>query len=140
MKLRFALAGAALALSLPFAANASAPRTMNHFTLHLAKRFQHETMFMHVMASGTIRYQNGDAFVRLTTDGLPRPSQLGKSVYVLYASDMGMADKVAVLHISGMMAGARGEVMMSKVTDLYVYAQKSATPHPHGVLVLTAMV
>ncbi len=141
MRFRRTFALAALAACLPLTANAAPSHSpSHHFRLQVSKRFQGKIRFMHVMASGTLRYSAHDAFINLSTDNLPKPSTLGKKVYVVYVSDMAMTERLGVLHGAGTMAGIRKQVMMTHLSDVYVYAQNSATAHPHGILVLSAMV
>jgi len=109
--------------------------------LHPAAQFKSNAHFMHVMGTAKVRYAKGDAYINLTVNNLPMAASIGKRAYVLYAGDGAMTDRVGALHLSGHMAGVNGEVMMAKVQNLYVYAESNAQDmHPHGTLVLSAMV
>jgi hypothetical protein len=112
-----------------------------HATLHVVNAFKSKPAFAHAMAGAKLRYAKGDVYITVTADNLPKVSSLGKRAYVVYASDGAMTDRVGALKVSGHMAAVKGEVMMTKVSDIYVYAESSATnKHPHGIEVLSAMV
>lgn len=138
---RYACTIAVLALSLPAVALAAHPARTGHAVLHPAGSFQHSTMAMHVMASAKLKYVGADVTITLTADNLPAPRTLGAKAYVLFATDGGMTERVGTLMAHGAMASASGMVMMTKVQDLYVYAE----PHPNrkrpnGKKVLAGMV
>jgi len=137
-----ALCLALLAAALPASVLAApSTATTKSVVLHVTTQFKARPAFAHAMASATLRYTKGDVFIRLTTDNLPSPRTLGKVVYALFASNGGMTDKVGVLHASGNMAGVSGQVMMTKIQDLYVYAQSAASvKRAAGTQVLSAMV
>ena len=131
---------AAAAAIVPLGAAHAAPSHVA-VTLHPTAKLKSNAHFMHAMGTAKVRYAKGDAYINLTVENLPMPSSVGKRAYVLYASDGAMIDRVGALHISGHMAGINGEVMMARVQDLYVYAESNAqNKHPHGTLVLSAMV
>lgn len=134
---------AALAALIPLGTLA-APATAKPTSvkLVLSKRLMHSTAFMHVTGTARLHWTRGDVSIKLTTDGLPPASKLGKRVYVLFASDGAMTDRVGALTRHGMMAGASGMVMMTKIADLYVYAVNAANAKRpgNGVLVLSAMI
>lgn len=122
------------------ASAAPAPKSMS-VTLHAAGKVKGRMAFAHVMASARLRYTKHDVFITLTTDNLPKPSTLGERAYVLFASNGGMTERVGALRANGAMSGVSGQVMMTRVQDLYVYAVGSPTAmHPMGVEVLAAMV
>ena len=137
------LAFAALAFLLPLTALAAHPQSKTSAVFHVSSKFMHKASWMHVMGSAKLRYTKSDAYISVTTDNLPMASTLGKRVYVVFASDGAMTDKVGALKIHGMMGGVTNAmVMMSKVADLYIYAEGSASVKQpgKGVLVLSAMV
>jgi len=137
-----ALALIALVALVPIGSAWAAPSNMaTHATLRVVKAYKSNSAFTHAMATAKLRYTKGDVFITVTADNLPKVSSLGKRAYVVYASDGAMTDRVGALHVSGNMATVKGEVMMTKVADIYVYAESSmANKHPHGVEVLAAMV
>jgi hypothetical protein len=137
-----ALALTSLLTLIPLGSALAAPSSMaTHATLHVTKQFKSRPAFAHAMASAKLRYTKGDVFITVTADNLPKVSSLGKRAYVVYASDGAMTDRVGALKIAGNMASVKGEVMMTKVSDIYVYAESSAAnKHPHGTEVLAAMV
>ncbi len=143
-RLNRTLALAALAAVIPLGAAHAAPAaSRNHAVLHVVTPYKGRASFMHVMASAKLKQISGhDIKVTLTTDNLPKASTFGKRVYVLFASDGAMTDRVGALTTHGAMAGAVGVVMMSKIQDLYVYAEGSpAAKHPGtGVEVLAGMI
>lgn len=141
-RLGTSLAIAALALIVPVGIAAAAPRHMGtKAVFHVSIKFMHRASFTHAMGSATLRYTRGDVFIKVTTDHLPRPSILGKRAYVVFATDGAMSDRVGALKYSGSVAGVKGEVMMTKVRDLYVYATRKVNDkRPSGTLVLSAMV
>lgn len=114
--------------------------TSKSVVLHVSSQFKANAAFKHVMASAKLRFTGQDVYINLQTDNLPAPRTLGRSVYALYVSDGAMTEKVGVLHGSGAMSGLTGQVMMARIQDLYVYAQRSAGQKRGGVLVLSAMV
>src|SRR5579884_1606288 len=131
------LALAFLASALPtgvLAAGAPHPSGKSmHVALHVTSKFKKRAIFMHVMATAKIRTTKTDAFITVTTDGLPKPSVLGERAYAVFATDGSMADRVGFLHMNGSMGAVKGEVMMAKVTDIYVYAVPSmSVKHPMG--------
>ncbi|GAC1322608.1 MAG: hypothetical protein NVS2B16_13170 [Chloroflexota bacterium] len=122
-------------------AHASSTGKARSVTLHTVSKFKGKPAFAHIMASATLRYTKNDVFIKLTTDNLPNPKTLGQRVYMLFASNGTMVERVGALKTSGNMAGVSGQVMMTRVQDLYVYAVSSTgTRHPMGVEVLSAMV
>ena len=132
-----------LACMVPLSAFAAHPAAANKATFHVSSKFMHRSAWMHVMGSATLKYTKNDASVTVTTTSLPAASTLGKSVYVLFASDGSMTSRVGALKVSGKMAGLKNAmVMMSKIKDLYIYAEPSAgVKKPgNGTLVLSAMV
>lgn len=137
-----AIALLSLAALAPIGSAWAAPSGMaTHATFHVVKAYKSNTAFAHAMAGAKLRYTKGDVFITVTADNLPKVSSLGKRAYVVYASDGAMTDRVGALHVSGNMASVKGEVMMTKVADIYVYAESSAAnKHPHGIQVLSAMV
>ncbi|MDQ2744530.1 MAG: hypothetical protein M3Z66_19865 [Chloroflexota bacterium] len=143
-RLNRTLALAALAAVVPLGAAHAAPvASPNHAVLHVVTPYKGRTPFMHVMASAKLKQISGhDIKVTLTTDNLPKASTFGKRVFVLFASDGAMTDRVGALTAHGAMAGTSGVVMMSKIQDLYVYAEGSpAAKHPgKGVEVLAGMI
>jgi len=109
--------------------------------LHVTAPFKGKMMFKHVTATAKLRYTAHDVFVTVTTDNLPKPAQLGERAYAVFATDGAMADRVGFLHMSGNMASVKGQVMMTKVQDIYVWAVGSMTEkHQMGKKVLGAMV
>ena len=129
-----------LAAVVPGATLAAHSGAMSHVTLNVVKPYKAMAEWKHAMASATLTYTKGDITIKLTAENLPMPSALHAHVYVLFAEDGNMWDRVGVLHTSGSMSTVTGTVMMSKVTDLYVYAQAMSTKHPSGTQVLAAMV
>jgi hypothetical protein len=129
-----------LAAVVPLGALA-APGHSKSVMLHPTAAYKGKKAFAHVMAHATLRYTKSDVFIKLVTDGLPKPSTLGEKAYVLFATDGAMTERVGTLHITGNMGGVSGELMMTKVQDLSLYAVPSATEkHAMGKKVLTAMV
>ena len=132
---------ALLAAAVPTGALAAPSGKTMSVALHVTAQFKSRPAFAHAMASARLRYTKSDVYITLTADNLPSPTTLGKRVYALYASDGAMTEKVGVLHTSGNMAGVSGELMMTRVQDLYVYAQGSPNlKRAGGVEVLTARV
>jgi hypothetical protein len=129
-----------LVATIPAGVLAATPASMSHVVLNVVKPYKASAAWKHVMASATLAYSKGDVTIKLTADNLPMASALGKHVYVLFAVDGKMWDHVGKLKISGHMASVKGMVMMTKVTDLYVYAQAADGMHHSGVEVLAAMV
>ena len=129
-----------LAVAIPAGALASGPAAMNHVVLNVVKPYKTNPTWKHAIASATLTYSKGDVTIKLTAENLPMPSALGKHVYILFAVDGKMWDRVGMLTTSGHMSSVKGQVMMSKVTDLYVYAQAMSTKRPSGTEVLAAMV
>ncbi|MCA1596947.1 MAG: hypothetical protein LC772_11060 [Chloroflexi bacterium] len=129
-----------LAAVLPAGVRAAPSASPTSVLLHATSHVKGKMAFRHVMAAATLRYTKGDVFIKLTTDNLPNAGTLGQRVYVLYASDGGMTDRVGALHVHGAMAGVSGEVMMTRVQHLSVYAEASPNnKRPSGVLVLSGM-
>jgi hypothetical protein len=137
-----ALTVSALLALVPLGSVWAAPSGMaTHATFHVVKAYKSNAGFAHAMASAKLRYTKGDVFITVTADNLPKVSALGKRAYVVYASDGAMSDRVGALKVSGNMATVKGEVMMTKVADIYIYAESNAlNKHPHGIEVLSAMV
>jgi hypothetical protein len=133
---------ASLVALVPLGSAWAAPSSMaTHATLHVVSAYKSKAAFAHAMASAKLRYSNGDVFITVTADHLPSAASVGKRAYVVYASDGAMTDRVGALKFSGAVAKVTGEVMMTKVADIYVYAESSAqNKHPHGIEVLAAMV
>jgi hypothetical protein len=128
------LAVLALAALLPLSAHA-APR-MGHATLHSSIK---NMGFPRVMATATLTYAKPDVTISFHASHLPRPSVLHEKVYVLWATDGAMKDRVGVLTVSRGAGMLTGKVMMSKVVDLVVTANKTATAKM-GKTVLSGMV
>lgn len=132
---------ALLAAAVPTGALAAPSARTTSVVLHVTSQFKSRAAFAHAMASAKLRFTKSDVYITLTADNLPSPATLGKRVYTLYASDGAMTEKVGVLHASGNMAGVSGELMMTRVHDLYVYAQSGPNvKRAGGVEILTAMV
>jgi hypothetical protein len=123
-----------------FAAPAAAKPTS--VKLQLSSKLMHSKLLMHATGSAKLHWTKGDVTIKVTTDGLPSASKLGKRVYVVFASDGAMWDRVGALKMSGMMAGASGMVMLSKITDLWIYAEGAPNVKKpgNGILVMSAMV
>jgi hypothetical protein len=141
-RIGMACALASVVAVIPLGSTWAAPSAMGtHATFQVVKAFKTNAAFAHAMASAKLRYSGGDVYITVTADHLPSPSKLGKRAYVVYASDGAMTDRVGQLKVSGAVAKVTGEVMMTKVADIYVYAESSpANKHPHGTEVLAAMV
>ncbi|MGH2444133.1 MAG: hypothetical protein ACRDFX_13340 [Chloroflexota bacterium] len=139
--LRRSLALGAIALAMPLGAALAAPaHKPTHAVLHVVMPYKHRMPFKHVMASAKLRYTKGDVFIKITTDGLPNVHSLGKKAYVVFASDGAMTDRVGALKVAGNMAGVSGEVMMTKIKDLYIYAVGNRNAkHPQGHKIAAAM-
>ena len=125
-----------LATALPVAALAAMPRTVH---LMPTSAFKAKGGFKHVTATAHLRYAKAEVSISLQTKSLPSTAALGEKVYVAYASDGSMTDRIGAL-THGAMASVRGQLKMARIQDLYVYAERSATPHPRGKRVLAAMV
>ena len=137
------IALAALAFLLPLSALAAHPASKTSAVFHVSSKFMHKASWMHVMGSAKLRYTKADTFVTITADNLPKASTLGKRVYVVFASDGAMTDKAGVLKATGNMATLKNAMlMMTKVADLYIYAEgSSSVKQPgKGIQVLSAMV
>lgn len=133
-----ALSTLGLSAGIAGAAPAQAP---THAILHVGSAVKSKAAFRHVMGSVKLRYTKHDVFVTITADNLPSASSLGKHAYVVYVSDGAMTDRLGVLKAHGAMSGITGQVMMTKVTDVYVYAESNgANKRHHGIEVLGAMV
>lgn len=132
---------AALAALVPLSASAANMKPTS-VKLHLSNRFMHTKAIMHSTGTAKLHWTKGDIGIKLTTDGLPAASQFGKRAYVLFATDGHMTTRVGALTAHGMMAGTSGMVMMTKLSDLYLYAESSADAKKpgNGVLVMSAMV
>jgi hypothetical protein len=123
-----------------FAAQTSAKPTSVRLTL--SSKLMHTKSIMHATGKAKLHWSKGDVTITVTTDGLPSATTLGKRAYVIFASDGTMWDRVGALKRSGMMAGGSGMVMMSKITDLWIYAENAANVKKpgNGVLVMSAMI
>ena len=123
-----------------FAAHVSAKPTSVRLTL--SSKLMHSKAIMHATGNAKLHWTKGDVTVAVTTDGLPSAKTLGRRVYVIFASDGAMWDRVGALKLSGMMAAGSGMVMMSKITDLWIYAENAANVKKPGtgVLVMSAMI
>lgn len=115
--------------------------TMTHATLQVAKAYKHNMNFAHTMAAATLSYTKHDATVKLTASHLPKPAVIKAMAYVVWLTDGGMKERAGALMVHGGMASLKATVMMTKVQDVVVTAEHSATTkHPMGPVVLSGMV
>lgn len=135
-RLLSALAVVTLAATIPLTANAATK--MGHVTFRSPL---HTMEFRKVIATATLTYKKQDTAIAFHASRLPSPSVLHKKVYVLWATDGGMKDKVGSIMIEkNGTATLMGSVMMTKITDLVVKAAKSASSTAKGETVLSGMV
>jgi hypothetical protein len=137
-----AVAATPFAASSPYAAHAASPRAKSmSVMLHVTKAFKHRAMFMHAMASGKIKMAGHDATVSVTTENLPMPAIVGEHAYAVFATDGAMSERVGFLHMNGHMGAVKGMVMMSRITDIDIWAVASMSEkHPMGKKVFSGMV
>jgi hypothetical protein len=135
-----------MAIALPVAGRTLAPApvqaaTMMHVTLQVAAAYKTNMKFKHTMAGATLSYANHESKLNLTASHLPKPSAIKAMAYVVWLTDGSMKDRAGALMIHGGMASLKATVMMSKVQDIVVTAEHSATTkHPMGPTVLSGMV
>jgi hypothetical protein len=130
-----------LTLALPGGVLAASPAMGTHATLNVVKPFKTDMAFKHAMAGATLHYTKGDVTIKVTADNLPKPSTLRKAAYVVFATDGSMSARVGTLKLSGNMAAVTGQVMMTKVQDIYIYAETTPNAkHPNGLRVMAGMV
>lgn len=133
------------ALALPLGSRSLAPIPAHaaamKATLAVASAYKHNMNFAHTMASATVTYKGHNATIKLTAENLPMPSVVKQKVYVVWATDGAMKDRAGTLMVHGKMASLKATVMMTKVQDIVVTAEKSSMPkHPMGPTVLSGMV
>jgi hypothetical protein len=129
-----------MALSLLGVTSTSA--AMTKATVHLRPPAgTHMMDIMHAMGSASITYTAHDATIKVTTDGLPAPSMLHESAYVLWLVTKGKGVYGGTLKVTGNMAGVHAMVMDTTFTKLVISAEKSMHPmHRMGPKVLVGTV
>ncbi|HZU13322.1 MAG TPA: hypothetical protein VFB58_10825 [Chloroflexota bacterium] len=132
-RLLTAFAVLTLAAMVPLMAQAA---RMGHATLHSPL---HSMGFPKAMASATLEYSKHDTVITFHASHLPAPSVLHEKVYILWATDGGMKDKVGVVTLKNGTGSLMGSVMMTKIIDLVVTAGRSASA-VSGKTVLSGMV
>lgn len=135
----------ALAAAVPVAGRSLTPlpaaAAPMHVTLKVAKAYKHNMHFAHTMAGATLAYTKHEASLKVTAQHLPKPSAVKAMAYVVWLVDGKMKARAGALKFHSGMAGLKAMVMMTKVQDVVVTAEHSATTkHPMGPVVLSGMV
>lgn len=134
-----------MALAVPLGSQSLAPLPVHaapmKVTLKVAKAYKKNMHFAHTMASATVTYKGHNATIKLTAENLPMPSVIKQMDYVVWATDGGMKDRAGTLMVHGKMASLKATVMMTRIQDIIVTAERSAMPtHPMGPTILSGMV